>query len=126
MTDNKLKQDVLMEFIRPPENEADDDEKNLASKKIEIEIETEVERDNWIPDGGWGWGVVAGAVIIHVYIGKAFGVYSKTLAQCKDLIPNKVNFLSILYFFWRFTVNRVTVFRTKRQSIVCSRIPGSI
>ena len=37
---------------------------------------------------------------------------------------SKVSFYFIL--FWRFTVNRVTVFRTKRQRIVCDRIPGSI
>ena len=37
---------------------------------------------------------------------------------------SKFSFYSIL--FQRFTVNRVTVFRTKRQRIVCDRIPGSI
>ena len=34
-----------------------------------------------------------------------------------------------IFFFislWRFTISRVTVFRTKRQRIVCDKIPGSI
>ena len=33
-----------------------------------------------------------------------------------------------LYFilFQRFTVNRVTVLRSRRQRVVCDRIPGSI
>ena len=37
---------------------------------------------------------------------------------------SKFSFYFIL--FRRFTVNQVTVFRTKRQRIVCDRIPGSI
>ena len=37
---------------------------------------------------------------------------------------SKFSFYYIL--FQRFTVNRVTVLRTKRQRIVCDRIPGSI
>ena len=37
---------------------------------------------------------------------------------------SKFSFYFIL--FQRFTVNRVTVFRAKRQRIVCDRIPGSI
>ena len=38
--------------------------------KVKVTIETEIDTEDWIPDGGWGWGVVAGAVIAHVYIGK--------------------------------------------------------
>ena len=40
------------------------------------------------------------------------------------LEKSKFSFYFIL--FRRFMVNRVTVFRTKRQRIVCDRIPGSI
>ena len=75
MTDKKSKQDSLNGVtFRPPVNVAnddvDDDGNNTETTKIAIEIETEIERDDWIPDGGWGWGIVVGAVIIHVYIGK--------------------------------------------------------
>ena len=75
MTDKKSKQDSLNGVtFRPPAKDAnddvDDDGNNTETTKIAIEIETEIERDDWIPDGGWGWGIVAGAVIIHVYIGK--------------------------------------------------------
>ena len=38
----------------------------------------------------------------------------------------KSKFSFYLILFWRLTVNRVTVFRTKRQRIVCDRIPGPI
>lgn len=27
------------------------------------------QQSGWIPDGGWGWGVVIGGVIVHVYVG---------------------------------------------------------
>ena len=37
---------------------------------------------------------------------------------------SKFSFYFIL--FQRFTVNQVTAFRTKRQRIVCDKIPGSI
>ena len=82
MTDKKPKQDSLSRVkFRPPENDdlgddnkdnddEDDYVNNTETTKIATEIETEIERDDWIPDGGWGWGIVAGAVIIHVYIGK--------------------------------------------------------
>ena len=38
----------------------------------------------------------------------------------------KSNFSFDFILFRRFTVKKVTVFRTKRQKIVCDRIPGSI
>ena len=44
-----------------------------------------------------------------------------------DLVfTEKSKFSFYLILFQRFTVNRVIVFRTKRQRIVCDRIPGSI
>ena len=39
---------------------------------------------------------------------------------------NEIFFSFYFILFWRLTVNRVTVFRTKRQRIVCDRIPGSM
>ena len=52
-------------------DDLDDNEKDATeTQKVKVSIETEVENDDWIPDGGWGWGVVAGAVIVHVYVGK--------------------------------------------------------
>jgi hypothetical protein len=54
--------------------ELDDDAENgeketkpedAALLSIEVSQQT-----GWMPDGGWGWGVVAGGVIVHVYVGK--------------------------------------------------------
>ena len=42
------------------------------------------------------------------------------------VFTEKSKFSFYLILFQRFTVNRVIVFRTKRQRIVCDRIPGSI
>lgn len=40
-------------------------------EKTELETEIETQKsEEWYPDGGWGWAVVIGAVIIHVYVGK--------------------------------------------------------
>jgi len=30
----------------------------------------ESQQTTWVPDGGWGWMVVVGGIIIHVYIGR--------------------------------------------------------
>lgn len=39
-------------------------------EKTELETEIETQKsEEWYPDGGWGWAVVIGAVIIHVYVG---------------------------------------------------------
>ena len=48
----------------------EDNNDATETSKVTVTIETEIEKDDWIPDGGWGWGVVVGAVIIHVYVGK--------------------------------------------------------
>ena len=52
---------------------------------------------------------------------------SKCISSSVLKIPlsKKVNFY-LFYSFWRLSVSRVTVFRTKRQRIVCDIIPGSI
>ena len=42
------------------------------------------------------------------------------------VFTDKSKFPFNFILFWRCTVNRVTVFRTKRKRIVCDRIPGSI
>lgn len=80
MSDNNSKQEVVHGVaLKTIENDSGDEENNKETLKVAIEIETEIENDDWIPDGGWGWGVVAGAVIIHVYIGKTFYYLSLSL-----------------------------------------------
>ena len=51
-----------------------------------------------------------------------FGIYRK----CIWYLPQKSNSSFYFIHFRRLTVNRVPVFRTKRQRIVRDRIPGSI
>ena len=41
-------------------------------------------------------------------------------------LPIKSKFSFFFILFRRFTVDRVTVFRTKRQNIVCDRIPHTV
>lgn len=46
---------------------ADDTDVKKESKVL-LEIE-ESQKDSWSPDGGWGWAIVIGGVIAHVYVG---------------------------------------------------------
>ena len=63
----------------------DEDKKSLVDKNGDLEQDKNTvengldtadivvesgETEEWYPDGGWGWMVVVGAVIIHVYVGK--------------------------------------------------------
>jgi hypothetical protein len=48
---------------KTPENEA----------LLSIEVS---QSEGWVPDGGWGWAIVVGGVIVHVYVGKDLYVYT--------------------------------------------------
>ena len=52
------------------ERNEDTVENGMETGQLADEVETE-KTEEWYPDGGWGWFVVVGAVIIHVYVGKA-------------------------------------------------------
>ena len=80
MSDNKSTAEALKGVaFKTMEDDSRDEKNNKVKIKVAVEIETEVENNDWIPDGGWGWGVVAGAVIIHFYIGKTFYYLSLSL-----------------------------------------------
>ena len=49
-----------------------------------------------------------------------------SLDEIYSVLTDKSKFSFSFVLFQRFTVNGVTVFRAKRQRIVCDRIPGSI
>lgn len=73
MADNKSKPIAVNGVeVETMADDSRDEEYNKVTRKIPVETETEAENDDWIPDGGWGWGVVAGAVMVHVYAGKTF------------------------------------------------------
>jgi len=48
--------------------ESTNDEKTPEEECL-IQIQ-ESQQTTWVPDGGWGWMVVVGGIIIHVYIGR--------------------------------------------------------
>lgn len=48
------------------------------------------------PDGGWGWMVLLGTMIMNIVVighGKSFGVYFKKLMQEFDASPSRVAWL---------------------------------
>ena len=61
----------------------------------------------------------ASELMLHCYVYSTLNKSATSMSMSRSM-----SFYFIL--FRRFKVNRVTVFRTKRQRIVCGRIPGSI
>lgn len=58
------------------ENEFKDEGKRKPEEEALLSIEIS-QQEGWIPDGGWGWGIVVGGVIVHIFVGglmKASGV----------------------------------------------------
>ncbi|KAL4219062.1 hypothetical protein ACF0H5_021645 [Mactra antiquata] len=62
--------------VESEDMDPEEDETTKPEQEALVAIETS-EGDGWVPDGGWGWGIVIGAVIVHIFIGglmKASGV----------------------------------------------------
>ena len=60
----------LVEKNGDVDQDKDIDENEPEPDATEIEVDQTAETEDWYPDGGWGWFIVVGAVIIHVYVGK--------------------------------------------------------
>ena len=60
--------DIEMKDVVNGKFEPDGDKGNKESE-VFLELEAS-QKDTWIPDGGWGWAIVLGGVISHVYVGK--------------------------------------------------------
>jgi len=52
---------------RQEKTESKNEEKTPEEECL-IQIQ-ESQQTSWVPDGGWGWMVVVGGIIIHVFIG---------------------------------------------------------
>lgn len=72
----KVNSNVSFKSVKGVESEEDESRDNDTEDKARkpeaealLAIETSAE-DGWVPDGGWGWAVVVGGVIVHVFIGK--------------------------------------------------------
>lgn len=56
-----------VEFDLDEEESQEDKVKPEDAALMSIEVSQQAD---WIPDGGWGWAVVVGGVIVHIYIGR--------------------------------------------------------
>lgn len=56
-----------VEFDLEEQDNEEDKVKPEDAALLSIEVS---QQDGWIPDGGWGWAVVIGGVIVHIYVGK--------------------------------------------------------
>lgn len=66
------------------------------SERRDNEPKVEVPKVLVPPDGGWGWMVLLGTMIMNIVVighGKSFGVYFKKLMQEFDASPSRVAWL---------------------------------
>ncbi|XP_045199293.2 monocarboxylate transporter 12-like [Mercenaria mercenaria] len=69
-------QEKRVEFELQETDKKDDSKETKPEEAALISIEMS-QQASWMPDGGWGWAVVIGGVIVHIYVGglmKASGV----------------------------------------------------
>ena len=74
--------EVKQSLLNNHHESQEDDDTNFIDSAIEMDVmtpESEVmiqlqksQSDEWFPDGGFGWAVVIGGVIIHIFIGIIF------------------------------------------------------
>ncbi|WAR31067.1 MOT9-like protein [Mya arenaria] len=68
---------------------AEENEPKTREDECFIEIQ-ESQQESWVPDGSWGWMVVLGGVIVHVFVGKRGGFMKASGAMYMKL-QDKLN-----------------------------------